>query len=58
MIPEEYRTGHESHFGQVAAQFLRFLENPAERHSWETPHLLAKYFITTQGVALARRAGG
>jgi predicted dehydrogenase len=55
-IPDAYRTGHEAHFAEVTAEFLRYLKNPESRPDWETPHLLAKYFTTTQGVDLARRA--
>lgn len=54
-IPDTYRTGHEAHFGEVTAEFLRLMQNPASRPAWETPNLLAKYRITTEGVALARR---
>lgn len=56
-IPDAYRIGHEAHFAQVTAEFLRYLEAPDKRPVWEVPHLLAKYFITTQGVALGRASG-
>jgi predicted dehydrogenase len=55
-IPDVYRTGHEAHFAQVTAEFLRYLKNPESWPVVETAHLLAKYYTTTQGVALARRA--
>jgi predicted dehydrogenase len=57
LIPDAYRTSHETHFAEVTAQFLKFAEAPRTVPSWELPHLLAKYYITTQGVALARRDG-
>ena len=57
MVPDVYRTGHEAHFAEVTAQFLKYIENPQALQAWETPHLLAKYFITTHGVSLARREG-
>jgi len=56
-IPDVYRTGHESHFAEVTAEFLNQIESPAQRQDWETPHLLSKYFTTTVGVAYARRDG-
>jgi predicted dehydrogenase len=56
-VPDIYRTGHESHFADVVKQFLGHTEAPRALPDWETPHLLAKYFTTTAGVALARRDG-
>jgi hypothetical protein len=46
--------GHEAHFAQVARQFFRFVRNEAHLPAWEKPNMLAKYFVTTQGVALSR----
>jgi predicted dehydrogenase len=57
VIPETYRTGHEAHFAEVTAQFLKYLDAPQTLPAWEWPHLLAKYHVTTAGVALARREG-
>jgi predicted dehydrogenase len=57
LIPNAYRAGHEAHFAEVMHQFLAYLEAPDTFPAWENPHLLAKYFTTTQGVALARRDG-
>jgi len=53
-IPDSYRVGHEAHFGEVTRQFLRYLREPGSLPSWEKPNMLAKYFVTTQGVQLAR----
>jgi predicted dehydrogenase len=55
-IPDALRVGHEAHFGQVVEDFLRFLEDPSRMPAWETPNMLVKYAVTTQGVALARRS--
>jgi len=60
-IPERFRVGHEEHFALVARRFLQYVRDPEALPAWEAPNLLAKYFVTTQGVALARRtapAGG
>jgi predicted dehydrogenase len=57
LIPDKFRTTHEAHFAEVAAQFLKRLAAPISLPSWETSNLLAKYFVTTQGVASARRSG-
>src|SRR5262245_36762118 len=53
-IPDSYRVGHEAHFGEVTRQFLCYLREPGSLPSREKPNMLAKYFVTTQGVQLAR----
>lgn len=53
-IPEALRTGHEAHFAQVANQFLKYLRDPKTMPEWETANMLAKYYVTTEGVAMAR----
>jgi predicted dehydrogenase len=54
VVPEMHRVGHEAHFAQVARQFFRFVRSEASLPAWEKPNMLAKYFVTTQGVALSR----
>jgi predicted dehydrogenase len=54
-IPNEFRTGHEAHFGQVTRQFLGYLQEPQSIPGWEKPNMLAKYFVTTKGVELSRQ---
>lgn len=56
VVPDVYRVGHEAHFAEVTRQFLAYLERPESLPAWETPNMLAKYFVTTQGVSLSRRA--
>jgi predicted dehydrogenase len=53
-IPDRFRIGHEAHFAQVTNQFLMYLREPASVPRWERPNMLAKYFVTTEGVRLAR----
>jgi predicted dehydrogenase len=55
-IPDRYRVGHEAHFAQVTNQFLAYLEDPKRLPGWENPNMLAKYYVTTQGVDLSRAA--
>ena len=57
-IPDGYRVGHEAHFGEVARQFLRYLERPADLPAWEKPNILSKYYVTTEGVRLAQQGTG
>src|SRR5262249_9003246 len=54
-IPDAYRVGHEAHFAQVTKQFLSYLEEPNSLPAWEKPNMLAKYFVTTQGVHKSRQ---
>jgi predicted dehydrogenase len=53
-IPDRFRVGHEAHFAQVVNQYLKYLRDPASLPAWEKPNMLAKYFITTRGVEIAR----
>ncbi|MCZ6875362.1 MAG: Gfo/Idh/MocA family oxidoreductase [bacterium] len=53
IIPDRYRIGHEAHFAQVFKTYLQFLDQGAP--DWEAPNLLAKYYTTTQALALAQR---
>lgn len=57
-IPNVLRVGHEAHFAQVTNQFLGFLKDPKRLPAWENPNMLAKYYVTTKGVELARKASG
>ena len=54
VIPAHYRDGHEAHFAQVTRRFFDYLRDPASGPAWETPNMLAKYFVTTHGVELSR----
>jgi len=49
-IPDRYRVGHEAHFAQVLAQFLKYLKSPQSMPAWERPNMVAKYYVTTAGV--------
>lgn len=54
VIPEKYRDGHEAHFGMVAAKYFDFLREK-KMPEWEVPNMLAKYYVTTQALKLARK---
>lgn len=53
IVPEHYHNGHEAHFGQVTENFLSFLKDGA-LPAWETPNMLAKYYVTTHALELAK----
>lgn len=52
-IPDRFRVGHEAHFSQVVADFMKYMKNPHSMPSWEAPNMLVKYFVTTKGAQLA-----
>lgn len=56
-LPDKYRVGHEAHFALLTERFFQYLRQPASLPPWEKPFMLAKYFVTTQGVELARKSG-
>ncbi|MBN2347862.1 MAG: oxidoreductase [Bacteroidales bacterium] len=53
VIPEEYKKGHEAHFGQVMEKFLEYLEK-GNLPEWEIPNMIAKYYTTTLALELAK----
>ena len=55
LVPESYHVGHEAHFGQVATQFLAYVEQGA-LPDWEVPNMIAKYATTTRALEVARGA--
>jgi predicted dehydrogenase len=54
-IPDRYRVGHEAHFAQVTNRFFEYLRHPETMPAWETPDMLAKYYVSTKGTELSRR---
>jgi len=55
IIPQNFKIGHEAHFGQVMERFLQFLKDK-KLPEWEVPGMLTKYYITTFGSAMAQKA--
>ena len=54
IIPDNFKIGHEAHFGQVMERFLKYLKE-GKLPEWEVPGMLAKYYLTTYGSAMAER---
>jgi len=54
-IPEKFNVGHEEHFAQVARHFFEYVHSPSSMPAWERSYMLAKYYVTTKGVELARQ---
>ena len=54
LIPDECRIGHEAHFRKVMEGFLQYLAQ-SRLPEWEVPNMIAKYYITTKALELARR---
>jgi predicted dehydrogenase len=55
-IPNALRVGHESHFAQVTASFLKYVRDRRSLPAWERPNMLAKYYVTTRGTELSRQS--
>jgi len=55
IIPATLREGHEAHFAQVTAGFLKYLRQRGTLPAWERPNMAAKYFVTTTGTELSRK---
>lgn len=55
VIPRKLRIGHEAHFAEVFAEFVRYFQNSSEVPAWEKANVLAKYHLTTMAVAYAKR---
>ena len=45
VIPEKFKIGHESHFGQVTENYLKYLAS-GELPIWEVPNMITKYYTT------------
>ncbi|MBI5691965.1 MAG: oxidoreductase [Verrucomicrobia bacterium] len=56
VIPAALRESHEAHFALLVRQFLAYQQDPGRMPAWETPYMLAKYRVTTEGVRLGRLA--
>jgi len=54
-VPDALRITHEDHFAQVAKRFLQYVRDRRTLPAWERPNMIAKYTLTTQGMALARQ---
>ena len=54
VIPADDRARGGSTFGQLVEQFLKYVRDPQTLPSWEKPNMLAKYYVTTTAVDLAR----
>ncbi len=53
-IPEKYKIGHEAHFGQVTAKYLKYLVE-GKLPDWEEPNMIVKYYTTTEGLKAAMK---
>lgn len=53
MVPQQYDVGHEHHFSEVAARYLRYLAD-GKLPEWEVPNMIAKYYTIMQGYQMSR----
>ena len=57
LIPDEHRIGHEAHFRKVTEEYLQYLAD-GKLPEWEVPNMIAKYYITTSALKLAKQRIG
>jgi len=55
LIPDEHRIGHEAHFRNVTESYLQYLAK-GRLPEWEVPNMIAKYYITTKALEIARQS--
>ena len=53
-IPDNLKTGHEAHFADVMQRYLQFLKD-GKVPEWEVRNMIAKYYVTTKGLAIAKQ---
>lgn len=53
-VPDKYHVGHEAHFGEVTERYLKYLA-AGKLPDWEVPNMIAKYFVTTSALELAKQ---
>ncbi|WP_422080865.1 putative oxidoreductase C-terminal domain-containing protein [Ulvibacterium sp.] len=53
-IPDEFKIGHEAHFGQVTENYLKYLE-AGKLPEWEVPNMISKYYTTIEALKTARQ---
>jgi len=54
IVPDGHRDGHEAHFRIVTEKFLQYLAK-GKLPEWEVSNMIAKYYITTRALDLARK---
>lgn len=54
VVPDALRRGHDANFAAFTRQFLSYVEDPSSAPARFRPNLLAKYYVTTGGVALSQ----
>lgn len=55
IIPDVYKSGHESSFSRVMKKYLAYIQ-AGHMPEWEVAGMMAKYYTTTQALALARKS--
>jgi hypothetical protein len=54
LIPDKCRVGHEAHFRNVMDRYLAYLAK-GRLPEWEVSTMIAKYYITTRALEIARQ---
>ena len=54
IIPDSYKDGHEAHFARVTEKYLEYLRQ-GDMPAWEVPNMIAKYYVTTTALDMAKK---
>jgi hypothetical protein len=54
VVPDALRITHDPAFAAFTRGFLALVDNPASLPAWHRANLLAKYYVTTEAVALSQ----
>lgn len=52
-IPDQFKVGHEAHFGEVTERYLKYLTE-GKLPEWEVPNMITKYYTTTEALKMAK----
>ena len=55
VIPASLRIPDEQYFALLIGRFLGYMRNPGTLPAWEKPNMIAKYYIATRAVEMARK---
>jgi predicted dehydrogenase len=53
-IPDQYKVGHEAHFGQVTEKYLQYLKD-GKLPKWEVADMITKYYTTIEALKMAKQ---
>jgi hypothetical protein len=56
VIPPDDRVPDDEYFARLVDKFMNYVRHPGSMPVWETQNMIAKYYLTTHAVELARQS--